>query len=146
MSMKALEDLRRTLCSELDEISKKKEINTQMLENIWKLTSSIKNIDKIMMAGDEEMGYSQAGNWNANIRGTYGDGNSYANRGQHYVRGHYSRDGYDMRDGYSEKRGGGRYSRDGGTDTREMLHDMLDNVDDRELETLKRHFKEMSEK
>lgn len=146
MSMKALEDLRRTLCSELDEISKKKEINTQMLENIWKLTSSIKNIDKIMMAGDEEMGYSQAGNWNANIRGTYGDGNSYANRGQHYVRGHYSRDGYDMRDGYSERRGGGRYSRDGGGDTREMLHDMLDNVDDRELETLKRHFKEMSEK
>lgn len=146
MSMKALEDLRRTLCSELDEISKKKEINTQMLENIWKLTSSIKNIDKIMMAGDEEMGYSQAGNWNANIRGTYGDGNSYANRGQHYVRGHYSRDGYDMRDGYSEIRGGGRYSRDGGGDTREMLHDMLDNVDDRELETLKRHFKEMSEK
>lgn len=146
MSMKALEDLRRTLCSELDEISKKKEINTQMLENIWKLTSSIKNIDKIMMAGDEEMGYSQAGNWNANIRGTYGDGNSYANRGQHYVRGHYSRDGYDMRDGYSERRGGGRYSRDGSSDTREMLHDMLDNVDDRELETLKRHFKEMSEK
>lgn len=146
MSMKALEDLRRTLCSELDEISKKKEINTQMLENIWKLTSSIKNIDKIMMAGDEDMGYSQAGNWNANIRGTYGDGNSYANRGQHYVRGHYSRDGYDMRDGYSERRGGGRYSRDGGSDTREMLHDMLDNVDDRELETLKRHFKEMSEK
>lgn len=145
MSMKALEDLRRTLCSELDEISKKKEINTQMLENIWKLTSSIKNIDKIMMAEGEEMGYSQAGNWNANIRGTYGDGNSYANRGQHYVRGHYSRDGYDMRDGYSERRGG-RYSRDAGGDTREMLHDMLDNVDDRELETLKRHFKEMSEK
>lgn len=143
MSMKALSDLRDTLCAELDEYSKKKEISSQMLENIYKISSSIKNIDKIMMYEGEEMGYSQAGAWNANIHGTYGDGNSYANRGQHYVRGHYSRDGRDMRGGYSERRG--MYSRDG-SDTREMLHDMLDNVDDRDLETLKRHFKEMGNK
>ena len=38
MSMKALEELRNTLCTELDEISKKKEINTQLLDNIDKLT------------------------------------------------------------------------------------------------------------
>jgi hypothetical protein len=41
--------------------------------------------------------YSRAGEWEADMRGNYGRtenynrGNSYANRGRHYVRGHYSR-------------------------------------------------------
>ena len=43
--------------------------------------------------------YSRAGEWEADMRGTFGHdagngynrGNSYANRGRHYVRGHYSR-------------------------------------------------------
>ena len=48
------------------------------LESVHKLTDTIKNIDKIIMI--EEDGYSQAGG--RNTRG-YGDGNSYANRGEH---------------------------------------------------------------
>ena len=43
--------------------------------------------------------YSRAGEWEADMRGSfsrdagngYNRGNSYANRGRHYVRGHYSR-------------------------------------------------------
>ena len=43
--------------------------------------------------------YSRTGEWEADMRGTFGHdagsgynrGNSYANRGRHYVRGHYSR-------------------------------------------------------
>ncbi len=105
--MKALEDLRETLCKELDEIARKPEMSAGDLEAVHKLTDTIKNIDKICML--EEGGYSGAGEWEADMRGTYGHGSSYANRGKHYVRGHYSRD-----DGSSYRGGRGRYSRDGG--------------------------------
>lgn len=111
MSMKTLEKLRDALCEELDEIAKKDDMGAGDLEIVHKLTDTIKNIDKICIM-DEDGGYSQAGDWEA--KGRFGDmyardgyrdgGNSYANRGEHYVRGHYSR----ARDGR------GRYSRGGG--------------------------------
>lgn len=88
MSMKALEDLRETLCKELDEIARKGEIGAGDLEAVHKLTDTIKNIDKIGML--EDGGYSQARNRESRVM--YNDGNSYARRGEHYVRGHYSRD------------------------------------------------------
>ena len=108
MSMRALEDLREMLCEELDEIAKKQEMNAGDLETVHKLTVTIKNIDKIYLL-EEDGEHSQAGDWEADMRGTYGRGSSYANRGKHYVRGHYSRrDG----DDYSHRRDGmGRYSR-----------------------------------
>lgn len=117
MSMKALEDLRDRFCEELDEIARKGELGAGDLELAHKLTDTIKNIDKINML--EEDGYSRDGDWEA--RGNYGDGNSYANRGKHYVRGHYSRENR-MRDEH------GRYSRDGGREhmleqLREMKED-----------------------
>lgn len=65
------------------------------LDTAHKLTDTIKNIDKIQMLEDGD--YSRTGEWEADMRGThgqdgsYGRGNSYANRGRHYVRGHYSR-------------------------------------------------------
>ncbi len=90
MSMYALEDLKELLCKELDEIAEKKELSAGDLETVQKLTSSIKNIHKIEML--EDGGYSRDGEWEADMRGTYGRGNSYARRGSHYVRGHYSRD------------------------------------------------------
>lgn len=95
------------------------------------------------MRDGSETEYSRMGGWEA--RGMYDDGNSYANRGQHYVRGHYSRN-----DGYSERgiRGGnsyrGGYSRDGG-DTLDMLRDMLYGADDRERKAIERCMKELGE-
>ncbi len=92
--MYALENLRDKLCAELDDIAKKGDLGAGDLDILHKLTDTIKNIDKIEML--EDGGYSRAGEWEADMRGTYGRGSSYANRGKHYVRGHYSRaDGKD---------------------------------------------------
>ena len=96
---KNLYDLREMLCEELDEYNRdsKNGLNERALDTVHKLTDTIKTIDKIMMleGGD----YSRSGEWEADMRGTFGHdagngynrGNSYANRGRHYVRGHYSR-------------------------------------------------------
>lgn len=94
MSMKAMYDLRDMLCKELDELVRKGELGAGDLEVAHKLTDTIKNIDKIeMYEGDEEYSgrYPRDGAWEADMRGTYGRGSSYARRGSHYVRGHYSR-------------------------------------------------------
>ena len=87
--MYALEKIREQLCDELDEIARKGELGSGDLELVHKLTDTVKNIDKICML--EDSGYSGAGKWEADMRGVYGRGSSYANRGKHYVRGHYSR-------------------------------------------------------
>lgn len=99
MSMKNMEELKDMLCEELDEIVKKGEISFADLDSIQKMTSSIKNIDKIIMAdrysyggsyGDERV-YSDGGRgYSMNDGMSYARGGSYANRGKHYVRGHYS--------------------------------------------------------
>lgn len=89
MSKKAMYDLRNMLCDELDELARKGELGAGDLEIAHKLTDTIKNIDKIEMLEDD--GYSRDGDWQADMRGTYGRGSSYARRGTHYVRGHYSR-------------------------------------------------------
>ena len=146
MSYKALENLRDTMCTELDNLSKEKTVTTQSLEQIHKLTDIIKNIDKIMYLENGDYGYSPRDEYG----GGYDRGNSYDNRGQHWVRGHYSRDGYD--DGYSERgnRGGrgysfrnGGYSREG--DIMDMLREMMNGADEREREAIKRCLKELGE-
>ena len=73
--------LRNTLCNELEEFANKGELNTGDLDVIHKLTDTIKNTYKIEMY--EDGGYSRGGEWEADMRGAYGRGNSYANRGQH---------------------------------------------------------------
>lgn len=89
MGMKSMYDLRDMLCKELDELARKGELGAGDLEIAHKLTATIKNIDKIDMM--ESDGYSSGGDWEADMRGNYNRGSSYARRGSHYVRGHYSR-------------------------------------------------------
>ena len=93
MGMKSMYDLRDMLCKELDEIARKGELGAGDLDIAHKLVSTIKNIDKIDMMEDDGYSehYSRGGDWEADMRGTYGRGSSYARRGTHYVRGHYSR-------------------------------------------------------
>lgn len=131
MSMKAMEDLRDMLCEELDEIARKQEMSAGDLETVHKLTDTIKNIDKISIM-EEDGEYSQAGDWEVEGRGNYGRGNSYANRGRHYVRGHYSRDG-----GRGVMRG---YSRDGARDRMmEQLESMMgDASNEKERQAIRR--------
>lgn len=131
MSMKAMEDLRDMLCEELDEIARKQEMSAGDLEAVHKLTDTIKNIDKISIM-EEDGEYSQAGDWEVEGRGNYSRGNSYANRGKHYVRGHYSRDG-----GRGIMRG---YSRDGARDRMmEQLESMMgDASSEKERQAIRR--------
>lgn len=96
MGMKAMYELRDMLCKELDELARKGELGAGDLDIAHKLTDTIKNIDKIQMLEDDGYSmrrYSRDGDWEADMNGTYGRGNSYGRRGTHYVRGHYSRDG-----------------------------------------------------
>lgn len=96
------------------------------IEMLYKLTDTIKNIDKICML--EGGGYDGAVDT---------DGYSHANRGEHYVRGHYSRDDGGM-DGYSSRRDAqGRYSRDGGrTAMMEHLESALNSASEQDLDNL----------
>lgn len=88
---KNLYTLRDMLCEELEEYpsDRKNGLSEHDLDTVHKLTDTIKNIDKIMILEDGD--YSRTGEWEADMRGTYGRGNSYGNRGRHMVRAHYSR-------------------------------------------------------
>lgn len=129
--MYAMQDIREKLCREIDEIAKKPDLGTGDLDILHKLTDTIKNIDKIDML--ESDGYSRAGEWEADMRGSYGRGSSYANRGQHYVRGHYSRD-----DGEHSE----RYSRSSGR-VREHLEGMMRDADEHTRDVLRRCIDEL---
>ena len=96
--MEYMYELKDKLCDELDEIARKPEMGAGDLEIIHKLTDTIKNLDKIEML--EDGGYSQAGDWEADMRGTYGRGSSYRGRKRDSM-GRYSREGRGGRGGYS---------------------------------------------
>ena len=97
--MEYMHELKEKLCDELDEIARKGELGAGDLEIVHKLTDTIKNLDKIEMLEDDG-GYSQAGDWEANMRGTYGRGSSYRGRKRDSM-GRYSREGRGGRGGYS---------------------------------------------
>ena len=96
--MEYMYELKEKLCDELEEIARKPEMGAGDLEIIHKLTDTIKNLDKIEML--EDGGYSQAGDWEADMRGTYGRGSSYRGRKRDSM-GRYSREGRGGRGGYS---------------------------------------------
>ena len=77
--MKALYELKEKFEMELEELARKGELGAGDLELAHKLTDTIKNIDKICALEDDE-GYSRAGDWEADMRGTYGRGSSYRGR------------------------------------------------------------------
>lgn len=108
--MKHLEDLRDTLCRELDEIAGKGELSAGALDTVDKLAHTIKNLDKVMMGE----GYSNAGDWYA--MGNYGDWPGY-------------RDSVSYR---GRKRDSmGRYSRaDAKEDIADKLRRMMDDAPD----------------
>ena len=144
--MKKLYELKEKLQRELDEIARKPEMSAGDLEAVHKLTDTIKNIDKICIL--EESGeYSQAGAYES-----YGRGNSYANRGEHWLRGHYSReDG--MRGGNGGGQGGGSYRsgsyrggysrNDGRSEMMEHLEMALDSANEQDREDIRRFIREI---
>ena len=126
--MDYMHELKEKLCDELEEIACKGELGSGDLEIIHKLTDTIKNIDKISMLEDD--GYSQDGNWEADMRGTYNRGSSY--RGQRRdSRGRYARDGRGGRGGYSR-----HDAKEAMMEQMEMLMDQAGS--DREREAIRR--------
>lgn len=123
-----MHELKEKLCEELEEIARKPEMSAGDLEAAHKLTDTIKNIDKIEML-EEDDGYSRAGNWEADMRGTYARGSSYRGRKRDSM-GRYSRDG--------------RYSRHASPDMMDKLQTMMDNDStERERDAIRRLMNEM---
>lgn len=108
--MKHLEDLRDTLCRELDEIAEKDKLSAGDLDTVDKLAHTIKNLDKVMMGE----GYSSAGDWYA--MGNYGERPGYRDSASYRGR---------KRDSM------GRYSRaDAKEDIADKLRRMMDDAPD----------------
>ena len=124
-----MHELKEKLCEELKEIARKGELGAGDLEIVHKLTDTIKNLDKIEML-EEHGDYSRAGDWEADMRGTYGRGSSYRGRKRDSM-GRYSRDGR-------------MYSR---TDVKEhmmdQIEDMMSGANEREKEILRRAMEQL---
>lgn len=113
--MEVMEELKRMICTELEDIAKKGEMSPGDLEAVYKLIvakEKLLRIDEL----EEKLGYSEDGRrWRYSRDGESDGGSSY---GRHYVRAHYSRDGR------------GRYSMDEGrTMLADQIRDMIDNSD-----------------
>lgn len=80
--------LKEMLCEEIERYSEKQDLSRNDLDTLHKLTDTYKNLLKIETL--DEDGYSRMGEWEAEMKGRYGRGESY--RARHYVRGHYSRE------------------------------------------------------
>ena len=90
--MEYIEKIKKMLCKELDEYAMKQKLTAVDLDVIWKLTDTVKNLDKISMLEESEEGYSEA-------------------RGMRGGRGYMGGSSYDDDMMYSERRGRGRNAR-----------------------------------
>ena len=127
--MEYMDKLKDKLCKELEEIARKPEMSAGDLEAVHKLTDTIKNLDKIEMLEDGD-GYSQAGDWEMEGRGSYERGSSYRGRKRDSM-GRYSRDG---RYGPTTR----MYSRaEAKDDMMAKLEDMMGNASDQERAILR---------
>ena len=127
--MEYIEKIKKMLCKELDEYAMKQKISGADLDMIWKLTDTVKNLDKIEMLEDDG-GYSEArgGRGRSYMHGSsYDDDMMYSERrgrGRNAKRdsmGRYSSEGGSYEGGssyddYSEERTGRRYSMDDAKD------------------------------
>ena len=136
--MEYIEKIKKMLCKELDEYAMKGKISGSDLDMIWKLTDTVKNLDKIEMLedGDSYDGYSEMREY------PYMGGSSYARgRGRYAKRdsmGRYSPDDRMSYDDYSEERTGRRYSRDDAKDhLMDKMGEMMTSANEEQREILK---------
>lgn len=143
--MEYIEKIKKMLCKELDEYAMKSKISGSDLDMIWKLTDTVKNLDKIEMLESDE-GYSEArgGRGRSYMHGSsYDDDMMYSERqgrGRNAKRdsmGRYSSEGSSY-ENYSEDRMDGRYSRDDAKDhLMDKLGEAMRTADPNEREILK---------
>lgn len=155
--MEYIEKIKKMLCKELDEYAMKQKISGADLDMIWKLTDTVKNLDKIEMLEQGEEGYSEArGGRGRGGRSSYMGGSSYDDdmmyserrgRGRNAKRdsmGRYSSDDRASYDNYSEERMDRRYSRDDAKDhMMNKLGSMMEDADPNEREILKKCMREL---
>ena len=146
--MEYIEKIKKMLCKELDEYAMKQKLTGGDLDMIWKLTDTVKNLDKISMLEESEEGYSEA---RGGMRGrSYMHGSSYDDdmmyserrgRGRYAKRdsmGRYSSEDGMSYDDYSEERMDRRYSRGDAKDhMMNKLGSMMEDADPNEREILK---------
>lgn len=135
--MEYIEKIKKMLCKELDEYAMKGKISGSDLDMIWKLTDTVKNLDKIEMLedGNSYDGYSEMREY------PYMGGSSYARgRGRYAKRdsmGRYSSEDR-MTDDYSEARMDRRYSRDDAKDhLMDKMGEMMTSANEEQREILK---------
>ena len=135
--MEYIEKIKKMLCKELDEYAMKGRISGSDLDMIWKLTDTVKNLDKIEMLedGNSYDGYSVMREY------PYMGGSSYERgRGRYAKRdrmGRYSSEDR-MTDDYSEARMDRRYSRDDAKDhLMSALGEAMEGASPNEREILK---------
>ena len=132
--MREAKRVREQLCEMFDQYAQKGRMSSSDVEMIWRITDTIKNIDKIEML--EQGGYS-------------GDDSFDGYSGRHYVRGHYSRDSYSGREGYAAYDGGSSNSSYGSSYSRskesmkEQLERMMHEAEPREREAIKKCLEQM---
>lgn len=136
--MKHADKLKKKLCEEIDSFAEKPELRGSDIDTLYKLASTVKNIDKI------SGGYSQAyigSPYGGNPYGVHSyDGNSYAGASNAHPM-HSMDDPYSAN--YSERR---RYSRDGGKD--HMMHqlgEMMRGADEHQRHILERAMRQLEE-
>lgn len=129
--MEYIEKIKKMLCKELDEYAMKQKLTGGDLDMIWKLTDTVKNLDKIEML-EEDDGYSEMREY------PYMGGSSYARgRGRYAKRDRMGRYSSDMDDDYSE-RADRRYSRDDAKDhLMSALGEAMEGASPNEREILK---------
>ena len=142
--MEYMEKIKKMLCKELDEYAMKGKISGSDLDMIWKLTDTVKNLDKIEMLedGNSYDGYSEMREYPYMGRSSYARGRGrYAKRDS---MGRYSSDDRMSYDDYSEERMDRRYSRDDAKDhMMNKLGSMMEDADPNEREILKKCMREL---
>lgn len=132
--MKNMWKLKETLCEQLEEYTSRTKLAGGDLQTVHMLTDTIKNLDKIEMLEDEEMGEYSHARRRRDIRGRYSrDGDRYS----------YDDDGDSYGDGMRGNMDGGNYARrysraDGKERMMEILEGMRDGVQGPEKQTVER--------
>ena len=130
--MREYSEVREILCDLLSESIKDGKIAIGDVEIIKNMLSGIEKTYKIEMF-EEDGGYSRAGDWEADMRGTYARGSSYRGRKRDSM-GRYSRDG----------RIGGYSRHDSKEAMMEQAREMMeDATNEREREAIRRFMTEL---
>ncbi len=130
--MREYREVREILCDLLSDSIKDGKIAIGDVEIIKNMLSGIEKTYKIEMF-EEDGGYSRAGDWEADMRGTYARGSSYRGRKRDSM-GRYSRDG----------RIGGYSRHDSKEAMMEQAREMMeDATNEREREAIRRFMTEL---